>query len=464
MDENRKHMAESLLNLTLDIIYLLTGEDYIVVKTISDEDGWSRTQIPITKPPPHSLMNERSNEQKIIELTNKIMELLTGETPIRCQDVAVYFSMEEWEYIEEHKDQYKDVMMENRQSPTSLYGSSLKNIPDWFSDPLLTQICQEDNHNAIEDYKVEEELADNKYEVITEEEKEMLVEDSPPCKEEETPTCSSTDDFAKNLERHLLSPDYKVEDNKIAQDNSGEHFITTTLTSVLHNSDFSTDPTNHKEPSSDQSLNDQQDPGPGGGKIFTCAECGKNFKTKCSLCRHNRIHKNERPFLCSECGKCFIQKSHLVQHQKNHRGEKPFLCTECGKCFTQKSSLCGHQRIHTGEKPFSCSVCRKCFNQKSDLVRHQRIHTGEKPYSCSECGKCFTLKSHLVDHQKNHTGDKPFSCPDCGKCFIQKAYLVKHQIIHTRENLFSCSECGKCFTLKSAFITHKKQHTNPKPC
>ncbi|XP_073537032.1 gastrula zinc finger protein XlCGF66.1-like [Phyllobates terribilis] len=152
MDMDRDQMAQRILHLTLEILFRLTGEDYTVVKETASErrhahvsEEWGNT---IMGPPPLPLMHEDINDQKILELTYKIVELLTGEVPIRCQDVAVYFSMEEWEYLEGHKDLYKDVMMEVPQPLTSPDLSSKRTTPERCPRPLLPQDCKQEDPNV----------------------------------------------------------------------------------------------------------------------------------------------------------------------------------------------------------------------------------------------------------------------------------------------------------------------------
>ncbi|XP_056407421.1 zinc finger protein 615-like [Hyla sarda] len=521
MERDRNKMADRIINLTLQILFWLTGEDYTVVKKSSSGrcrapvcEGWERTLSPIPGPPPHSLIHEEIEEQEILELFNKMMELLTGEVPIRCQDVAVYFSMEEWEYVEGHKDQYKDqVMMEDQQPLTSTDGVMDRNPPERCPHPLYSQDCPEGN---VPENHQGEDLIHIKVEIKDEEEVEtnqganqqygVMYRDPPErcprplysqdCPEGNVPekhqggdlTNNKVEDEEERMRGHhpcmregkdeipggvtpenpncdedvMLSLNYNDEDTM--QRSSGKDY---TLQPVLHPGHHSTDlsynPTDHQEPSPNQSQVVTASAEQKGRKRFHCDECGKQFKRRSNLLTHGRSHTGAKTYSCSECGKCFINQSKLVRHEKNHTIEKPYSCSECGKCFKCKSDLVMHERIHTGEKPYSCSECGKCFTAKSQLVAHNRTHTGEKPYSCSECGKCFTDKSTHIRHERIHTGEKPYSCSECGRCFTSKSDLVTHKKRHTGEKPCSCSECGKCFTDKSALARHERIHTGEKP-
>ncbi|KAM4044698.1 LOW QUALITY PROTEIN: uncharacterized protein ACNLHF_008576 [Anomaloglossus baeobatrachus] len=444
VEQDRSHMAARILDLTLEIIYWITGEDHTVVKTSSGEcvtprvsGGRSRTPSAITEPLPHSLIHE----QKILELTHRITELLSGEVPIRCQDVTVYFSMEEWEYLEGHKDLYKDVMMENLQPLTSPDESSPRNPPERSPSPLCSQDPPEEKQNVPRDG------TNGVFNVVT-------VEATP---------CGTTKGFGKPIsqttngdnskrnskENVLLTLHVKVEDNESPIDDKRTEpkmdEISASSKCGKHLKNKSNLPSNKCSNKIVQS--------------FSSSECVRHFHHQTLLAEHQKVHTNEKLFPCSECGKLFLYKSLLVIHQRAHTGEKPFSCSECGKQFTLKSQLNYHMRMHTGEKPFACSECGKCFRIKPYLAEHVRTHTGEKPFSCSECGKQFTLKSQLNYHMRMHTGEKPFACSECGKCFRLKPYLAEHVRTHTGEKPFSCSQCGKNFTQRYSLTQHQKQHT-----
>ncbi|XP_047569705.1 zinc finger protein 75A isoform X2 [Lutra lutra] len=109
-------------------------------------------------------------------------------------------------------------------------------------------------------------------------------------------------------------------------------------------------------------------------KPFTCQECRKNFRLTSDLTKHKKIHTEVKPYKCQHCGKSFRGKSDLNKHITIHQGIKPYKCSWCGKSFSQNSNLRTHQRTHTGEKPFMCYVCGKKFSQNSHLSKHRRTH------------------------------------------------------------------------------------------
>ncbi|CAM2115306.1 unnamed protein product [Caretta caretta] len=122
---------------------------------------------------------------------------------------------------------------------------------------------------------------------------------------------------------------------------------------------------------------------------------------------HPVILMGETPNTVNEQRAGFSNSSLLIQHCQQTDAEKSvYKCYECGKGFSQQENLQIHLRIHPEERPYKCNECGKSFRHKTSLVLHcYTVHKSERPHKCPDCGQLFILKDRLIQHQRIHSGE-----------------------------------------------------------
>ncbi|XP_071989948.1 uncharacterized protein [Engystomops pustulosus] len=528
MHKDKMEVTEKILNLTLEIIFLLTGEDLVLSKKQEEgsADGCQEclsggpTMDQTARedhPEPEEPKEEETPEPP--ETTHSAAQ----EVPVRCEDVAVFFSMEEWEYLEEHKEQYQDVVsQENHTSPappdfdtvsavdmnaeeggeqnnmlvdvttaadTSITGGHIPTkAPECCTSPLTPQKCiQEESLKPTSTNKADP----------------VELVPPPQCKEEDipveistggcpsintpemrgSPACSQDGVKGDNtviVQEYLVTAGHNMEPDWCKKEPQPIEICADLPTSwkLQPDAPHMFIPHQHKS-GLDLSILEDSIPSESPPKMVIA-------KPKTIV--------NELPtWRCgTELPHVFWQKPQLpdpsrslIQYGDGSMDLTPLVdismahkCRQCGQNFRNETDLISHQRTH--KKMFHCTQCQQSFMDKSALVVHEwtfhfhvsktgesqpkRAAKEEKPFSCMECGKSFMKKSSLVKHQRIHTG--AFACPDCGKCLSDKTGLIIHRRTHTGEKPYSCSECGRRFTQRCHLITHQSVHTGKElfPC
>ncbi|KAM5296340.1 zinc finger protein 132-like isoform 1-T1 [Glossophaga mutica] len=438
------------------------------------------------------------------------------QSPMTFEDVAVYFSKEEWGLLDEaQKHLYHDVMLENFELMTSLgcwhelkveeacskpnapvEGLSLVRIPSTYPSTQDTDTCD------VCGPFIKDILHLDEYQGTHPEEtpctcgargKEFLFNENLPQYQKEHSGekpfrwDKDRDSFVKSSVVYLSEKPFTsreggkdvLDSHDLHQypaiDGSGKSHRSTKCREFLpHSSNLRQLPEVHTT-----------------RKFLNCSDCGKasqkslaplnhlnthseeiafkcptvrnSLEEKSNLVNYEKFHAGETSHVCKECGKDLKYPCKLRQHQKFPTGVKYYECSDCGKTFSHKLALLHHQKIHTGERPYECSACGKSFNNRSHLTQHEKIHTGERPFECSKCGRAFSQRSNFLRHQQVHTQVKPHKCNQCGKAFSRSSALIQHWRVHTGERPFKCSECGRAFNNNSNLAQHQKVHTGERP-
>ncbi|XP_039381962.1 zinc finger protein 773-like isoform X2 [Mauremys reevesii] len=170
--------------------------------------------------------------------------------------------------------------------------------------------------------------------------------------------------------------------------------------------------------------------------------------------------QGKAPNTCKDCGQSFSERGLLIVHVlRTHLREQNLPCGECGKIVSGRGRLAAHQRAHLRERTFTCVACTRAVVYNKHMVDQVRLELGGgRPFKCTKCSDRIILM--VEPPAKRERGS--FPCPHCPKVFSYVYLLQRHQPLHAWEEE-SCSKCGKTLQRRNALGKPRRRRLGKQP-
>uniref|UniRef100_A0A8D2BTW2 Zinc finger protein 786 n=1 Tax=Sus scrofa TaxID=9823 RepID=A0A8D2BTW2_PIG len=443
--------------------------------------------------------------------------------PLTFEDVAIYFSEQEWRNLEAwQKELYKQVMRTNYEILVSLgEGLPKPELISWIEqgrEPFRnwgeSQKSGNTSYSSTDVYfdpVIEGQLLWGSQQAVNSGAAHCHFQTDPlqsQCSSEPLLGKSEDVSFRLNQVVILLNP---------------HRHDTWSLVPAVHSSRRPSHRERLPSPGT-QGLPGFQEISSGEGVQHPCPVCGESFWQQGLLELHQASHSKDQPH---KAQKQFSKLADVQQPRSVPQSQRHFRCPECGRGFRRKQCLRSHQAVHARESPLQGSEGKVCSyhlraaerpslcpgpdesvpgippdierpdsrrenvraSEKAKLPRARsgekaglsRIGEecglgaggpealelgpglgGEKLSACSMCGRRSSRQCGLADHARVHGVERPFRSAECGRAFCQRGQLRRRRL-HSEGQPFACPDCGLAFQLRTMLRAHRLRHSGERP-
>ncbi|NWR94259.1 ZFP39 protein, partial [Furnarius figulus] len=184
-------------------------------------------------------------------------------------------------------------------------------------------------------------------------------------------------------------------------------------------------------------------------------------------------------YSCPICRRSFLLKINLLIHQRSHGNLGPYVCVHCDRKFMSKKKIKRHLRAWAANgtcqpsepQPETCpSRTLRLASQPQGPSRDCGtvwekpspamcpLPPGKVMYKCNECLESFSSQSFLTVHRRQHSSNHLILCPCCNQGFSCISDFVRQHWEHLGVRPHQCGICQKTFKRFSHLKEHQKIH------